>query len=480
MTRAELTFAQAPDTTVSGTSLGRVVGQSSGRSIVLGQFGDGIRMGDRVVFSGVPQALGIVTGFEAPVGPTEAAKSDAVFVEVRTVGVLKTDGSAAKSAAQPSIGADAYRLPSSVETAEAAMGRPIAIGERHGGIPAVVDASSLLGRVLTITGDAVSGKSAALGILLRALLSNGFPARIVLIDPEGLFAQTFGQAACVVDGSEGLVSLPMMTNDEIVALVSAVGEPLSQPKEQCCYRMLRYAGAGADLEDLRDACGRLRSAEMADAQLYDGLGSRLRLLAEDQRYKAFAGAGMDAVTTESVLQKFFRLPDGRPPASVIQLNGLAPELRSLAASILMRLGLAVATGSNGAVPVIMALDGAEAMFRKLPDVRVSGFGLIASGEGLEPPASGITLLHRIRSKADRDNAVPEGEPLAEELMEVLPTLATGEAVLIDPDYPWPVRLTVADLPARALPRPAQQSQAPRDPQGLLSAIADACVRSAQG
>lgn len=477
MNGAEFTAGQEHSAKGTG-GLGHVVAQSPGRAVVMGRLDNKVRMGERVLFSGVPQVLGIVTGFETPVSDTDPTAEDIVFVDVRLVGTLRSDGTATRGSAQPAMGAEAFRLPRSVETAEAAMGRPVRVGSHDGGFPVCFDAASLLGRTVTITGDAESGKSSTLVAIVRALLSDGFPARLVLIDPEGEFSASLGRAASVVDAADGLLPISLLTDDEFAALLGRIGEPLSADEVRAVARLREVAGAGSDLETLREVCGRLRSSDIRHAERFEVLAERIRILSEDDRYTAFNGQAVRDSGVEGALQRFFRLPDGRPPASVVQLHGLAPELRPLAVSILMRLGLAVATGSAGAVPVVMALDRACEVFTELPDVKAPAFGIIASGHGLVPSTNGITFLHRIRNTRDNRRVIPEGDPMAEDIAANARVLSVGEAMLIDPDYPWPIRFSVTELPGKAIPR-RSRPEPPRDAASLLIAISEACTPRAE-
>lgn len=479
MNAPERFFAQGR-TEEDRASVGHVVAQSAGRSVLMGRLSNTLRMGDRVLFSGAPQTLGVVVGFETPAPEMGQADDDTVFIDVRTVGVLRGDGRAVRGSAQPAVGAEAFRVPRSIDSSQAAMDRPVTIGTAEGGTPVCLDAAALLGRSTAIIGDAGTGKSASLAVVMRALLSSRFPARLALIDPDGRFGQSFGRAADVVDASHGLLPVAMMTDDEVVALLARAGDPLTEDEQRAAYRLRRYAGAASGIDALREACARLRSTEMAEARLYDGLASRVRLLAEDPRFAAFAGPHLSGVSIEDILQRFFRLPVGSPPAAVIQLDGLAEDLRPLAASILMRIGLAVATGSSGLVPVLMFLDQADALFTELPELRSPGFGVVAAGEGLSAAPSGCVLLHRIRRDSDRERAIPEGEPLREQIRDVLANLDIGEALFLNPDYPWPVQVTLDALPPKAVPRPADRSPHNQDPAALLSAISEACLNSARG
>ncbi|NRA29872.1 MAG: DUF87 domain-containing protein [Parvularculaceae bacterium] len=453
----------------TSTVLGRVVAQSSGRTVIASRLSAGLRMGDRLVFTGAPQVLAVVTGFEAPMTNPELSDDDVLFVEVRTVGLLRADGSAGRGAAQPSMGAECFRLPTSVETLDAGMGRAVVVGERGPGAPVPIDASAILGRTMTVTGDAGTGKSASLAVLMRALLVDGFPARLVMIDPEGTFSRSFGRAASVVDVSSSGLPISILTLEELETLLAKVGGPLSANERYALSRTRRALDGNVSVHELAKSALTLSDETTELRTDFLTLASRFEALIDDDRFAFICGKTASSMRPEHLLQTYFRLPDGQPPASVIQLHRLAPSLQAFVASVFARLGLAVSEQSGGAVPVVMFVDQTSLSTIDLSQVSSEAFGLVVAGQGLQPTADGLALLHRVRGAEAVNRLVPDADPLASEIRDVLPTLDGGEAILIDPDYPWPVRFRYTTLPEQAIPQ-KQRSACAQEPAAILETI----------
>jgi len=466
--------AASPETS---SSLGKVMAQSIGRTVVASRLSAGLRMGDRVVFSGAPQVLGVVTGFEAGVPVGDQSGDNTVFVEIRTVGVLRSDGSAGRGAAQPPMGGECFRLPTSVETLDAAMGRPVSIGERGAGETVSIDASKLLGRTLTITGEANMGKSASLAVIMRALLMDGFPARMVLIDMEGKFARSFGRAASVVNVAATGLPFSVLTVPEIEALLGKVSVPLSAAESFALQHLRQSFDEPLSVHQLAKQA--LNAADEATERRseYLSLAARLEALISDERFGFLCDEAAEPLSTDDFLQIYFRLPHGQPPASVVQLNGLADSVRDWTASVLIRIGGLITESSGGTVPVLMALDqGARRV--EIPMVAPSSsLGLLVSAQASELSSDGLALIHKVRASAELDRLVPGDDPLAEEVREVLPSLEAGEAILIDPDYPWPVRFRLAALPDQAVPRVATTVHADASPSSIVATISAELLRT---
>lgn len=454
----------------SSTVLGRVVAQSAGRTVIASRMSAGLRMGDRLVFTGAPQVLAVVTGFEAPMTGPDLSDEDILFVEVRTVGLLRSDGSAGRGAAQPSMGAECFRLPTSVETLDASMGRAVVVGERGPGAAVPIDASAILGRTVTVIGDAGTGKSSSLAVIMRALLVDGFPARLVMIDPDGKFGRSFGRAASIVDVASSGLPISVLTLDELDWMLSRVGGLLSDNERYALSRVRRAAKGHVSVHELAKSALTLSDETTELRADFLALASRFEALIDDDRFAFICGKTASAMRPEHLLQTYFRLPDGQPPASVVQLHRLAPSLQPFVAAIFARLGLAVSEQSGGTVPVVMFADQASRNLSYLPKVPCEAFGLVVAGEGIKPTADGLTLLHRVRDNQTITQLVPEDDPLASEIRDVLPTLDKGEAILIDPDYPWPVRFRFSALPDQAVPQKQQPAVSSQEPLAILEAI----------
>ncbi|MEM7740166.1 MAG: hypothetical protein AAF225_05140 [Pseudomonadota bacterium] len=191
----------------------------------------------------------------------------------------------------------------------------------------------------------------------------------MLIDPSSGFAQSFGGGAAIIDGDSALIPFGMMTPEQVAAAVAVASEPLA-PTELAVLRGLMrrqspaakgfrpYAGVAPSLSSVIEACH--HRAENSD---YGGaariLAAKLSVAAHDPRLRAFFSEAALALSAADVLQTVFRLPDGRPPMSVLQLGGLDDDVRPIMAAVVVDLARQLSTMAGQQIPLMIGIDAAD-------------------------------------------------------------------------------------------------------------------------
>jgi hypothetical protein len=129
-------------------------------------------------------------------------------------------------------------------------------------IPAYLLADSLLGKHFAVLGSTGSGKSCAVTVILRSLLSSFPYAHVVLIDPHGEYGAAFGDQALALDA--GSLELPYwLLNQEEAASILTSGDTARAYAESAILRdaILRakytYLGVDPDSQAVTvDGCRR--------------------------------------------------------------------------------------------------------------------------------------------------------------------------------------------------------------------------------
>lgn len=427
--------------TASRASLGSVRAVYPDRILVslTGPDARGVQLGDLLMAEGPMPLVARVTAVESP--PAEA--------DAELAGILVAEAEIAPPngrSGYPVVGASVHPFPFSEALMQrhASLRGPLPIGEAEGDVFAL-DTDSLRTCGLSIIGDDETERRSALAVVVRALLRSGFPARMVFLDPEGLFTHSFGAAASIVDCSEALVPAGLMSAEELSACLAVAGGALTAEERRCLDHLVS-ARAGRPLSDYVDYCDRQRGEGPAGSvAAWADLGARLRAAARDLRLAPFFGAAAEDLTAEDLLQVLFRLPDGRPPMAVCQFQGMARELQPIAASVVARLARVLAMRSAGRIPVLMIADNADVLLPQ-PVSLPEHFSTLFAGKTDDGPVAGRPRIT---------------------------CLAQGEAIFTDPALPWEPRFTVDRLPDRAVPRRVAEGPAEAGPHALLEAIAEA-------
>lgn len=439
----------------------------------------GVTVGTYLEVEGNPRAIAVIRGVETPAADADADAFELVIAEAELVGRLDEDGLPQRQPGCPSVGARATLL-----DIEAALGEwqsgfvaPLPLGRATDDLSLHLDGQRLLREGLSILGDSDEETAPTLAVIVRALLRQSFPARLVFIDKDDLFTESFGRAASVVDVSRALLPAGLLTAEEMRACLEAFGDTLTGEE----WRILRTA-AGAEDRSLGQLIATLEHERgQAGAGADDAHASlirRLRDARDDERLALFFGEDAGELTPEAVLQRIFRLPDGRPPMAVCQLGGLEEVLKPVAADVILRLSRTLAEQARGRVPVLLAVQGAETLFRAGADLKPEPGQFAVLRAGTVSAGSKLSILHR-HGATIADHG--DGEGARADLSRECSRLEFGEALLVDSKLPWPQRFTVDALPDKAVPQRASLRAAPEqaDIHTLLHSVLDAFASPAR-
>ncbi len=459
-------------------AVGRVVG-SEASSILLalaaprlpdGAFG----VGSILLVRGEVDLLASVTSYRLPSPEFDPNADDILLAEAEICGFIGSDGVAVRGVSPAPLGASVILFDKQADGAsrQLAMQAPVSIGERADATTLEIDGERLLGNRIAISGDARTGRSSTLAVVVRGLLREAFPARMLVIDPSGELGQSFGAAAEIVSSESGLLPFWMLDTGEIAACLEVIGQPLTPAERSALHEVLGGVAHGyrpTRLSELIARCQKLAGESAAGLSgLYAGLGRRFSAAQRDPRLAPFFSSHADNLTPEDILQTIFRLPYGRPPMAVVQLRLVHDRLKGVATSALLRLAQSVAEAADGTIPVLFFVNDVEAASAGYPAAkeRLSAepsrfFGVGCVWRQDDDVEAEIRIRHRCTRPV-------QGSPVD------LSSLGVGHAVLTDQDRPWPEVFRVTGLPSRALPRKRSREDESRGlgREELVRAIAE--------
>lgn len=404
-------------------------------------------------------AVACVDAVETPAAEADADHFELVIAEARLVGRLDREGGVDPRPLAPPVGARSYLLDTrkALGIREERLIRPVPIGQAEGAFS--LEGEAFLDRGLVLCG-APRHTAATMAVVIRSLLRERFPARIVLIDTDDLFTDSFGGAASLVDARLGIVPASYLTAEELARCLEIIGEPLTDGERQVLRSMAR--GQGGRLQDL------ISDVERERGQGAPGTGAacaslirRLHEARDDHRLAPFFGADADRLAPEDVLQALFRLPDGRPPMTLCQLGGVARAMKPLVARVIARIGRMLAEATRGKVPVIVAAHGLEAGdIADQPQMTTPFFSVI--GTSLDAPIEGPALLGQgTRCEVTSPQAM------------MVASLGGGEVLVVDRSLAWPQVVALDPLPDHAQPR----SRMPVPPGGDVRSLIDSVIHA---
>lgn len=380
--------------------------------------------------------------------------------------------------------------------------RRLAIGTLHQADAQIVrvDADTLLGKHFALIGATGCGKSCAAASLLHALIGRFPKAHIVILDPHGEYGPAFAEEAVLL-GPETL-QLPywLLTGEELAEVVcgGAQDGPIRHasdillelvPRAKRLYREPRPEDPMAtadtpvpyrlsDLERLIDeAMGRLDKPDTLAP--YRWLRSRLWALARDPRFSFMFGGIAVHDTMARILSTLFRIPPAGRPVTVVDLSGIPNEVLAVVVSLILRLAFDLAYWSAGKLPILIVCEEAHryapidpsrgflparrAMARIAKEGRKYGIstGVVTQRPSeLEPSVlsqCNTVFAFRVTSPEDQDLLQGLLRDDANGLLDFLPSLGDGEAIVFGQAVPIPLRVRFPLLPQERRPRSASPS-----------------------
>ncbi|MEO1041891.1 MAG: DUF87 domain-containing protein [Pseudomonadota bacterium] len=435
---------------------------------------EALRPGIPVSLGDGTQVFGTIAALDALVPATTPRPDDIVIVEV--------DLAPSADLSQLSIGAPVRLVTPhqrhALHTAGAVA--PLPLGEADWGagpVPFMLDAQALLGTNLVLTGDVASGKSCTLTVLFRSLLRTRFSGRLILIDPTSGFAQSFGGGAAIIDGDSALIPFGMMTPEQVAAAVAVASEPLAPTELSVLRGLMRrqsstnqgfrpYGGVSPSLSSVIEACHhRAENSDFGGAART--LAAKLSVAAHDPRLRAFFSEAALALSAADVLQTVFRLPDGRPPMSVLQLGALDPEVRPIMAAAVLHLARQLSTMAGQQIPLMIGVDAAD---RLLTD----DHGPLTEVLG-QPSLTGLGLCLEARHQASLPPVFLDQTRVIVHHADQPSTDGQQTARIVDQGKPFVDDVVISRLRPSACPQPhhGDGHSVPPSQGDLLARILDA-------
>jgi Predicted ATPase len=372
-------------------------------------------------------------------------------------------------------------------------------------IGAYVNVSDLVSKHFAVLGTTGVGKSCAVTLILKEVLSTHPGLRVLVLDVHNEYGRCFGDLAQVVNPNNIRLPFWLLNFEEIIDVLFG-GRPgvddevdiLSEvlPLAKAAYSQSGSAGRllvkssehggvrytvdvpvpyrMADLNALLDArMGKLenRSSRM----IYQRLMTRIETVANDPRYAfMFESANVGGDTMAEVLGLLFRIPADGVPMTVMQLAGFPSEVVDAVVSVTCRMAFDLGLWSDGSYPLLVVCEEAHrymsadhsigfgptrrAISRIAKEGRKYGvfLGLVTQRPAeLDPTIlSQCSTLFAMRMTNDRDQALLRSAvaDTAANLLAFLPSLGTGEAFAFGEGVALPTRLKFKELPPESLPK----------------------------
>jgi uncharacterized protein len=357
-------------------------------------------------------------------------------------------------------------------------------------VPAHLLAQEFLAKHSAIVGTTGSGKSCALTLILRSLLTAHPNGHVVMLDPHGEYAPAFAdlgervtpdnlqlpywllsfdeivEVLCSKDPSERNYETPILKDVILAAKQDFLGEAgknaVFTVDTPTPYRMTTV------LQRISTAMGKL---DRPDSSLrYLRLMMTIENLRRDRRYGfMFDGLAVRDNMAE-ILARILRIPVEGKPITILDLSAVPSEIVNVVVSLLCRLIFDFAIYSHRddtTVPILLVCDEAHryiprdelqsfeptrrAIARIAKEGRKYGVSLCLvtqrPSELSETILSQCSTVFALRMNNERDqNFVRSMLPdTAGGLLEVLPTLRQREAIVVGEGVAHPMRIRFAEL-----------------------------------
>ncbi|MGI9414527.1 MAG: ATP-binding protein, partial [Hyphomicrobiales bacterium] len=459
--------------------------------------------------------LGLISALSVPVPSQDPNVSEMRIVELEFVGEMVKDDAGAPQlfrrgvSSYPSLGQEVYQVSQDtlgkVYACDAVNSVRIGTILQAPAIPAVVRTDELLGKHLAVLGATGSGKSCSVALLLRNILEQTPNAHILLLDPHREYAPAFGDMAEVVTADNLNLPFWLLTFEEVVEILigncpghetdvetlrelipiaksryginqrrgdrrSMLSKPEDGPSPSVDTPVpYRISDIVALLEEL---IGRLElRGELAP---YKRLKARIETISRDPRFAFMFGNLTVQDTMAEFLGRIFRVPVGGKPVTLIELAGLPSEIINVVVSVLSRMSFDFAHWSGGQVPITLVCEeahryvpmdtslGFEPAKRALSKIAKEGrkYGVSLCIVSQRPAELDPTILSqcatifgmRLPNERDQEILRARVSDASASLLDVLPTLGTGEAVAFGEGVALPTRIRFDRLRPDAMPR----------------------------
>jgi DNA helicase HerA-like ATPase len=350
----------------------------------------------------------------------------------------------------------------------------------------------LLAKHFAVLGTTGSGKSCAVTLILRAILSEHPDAHMILLDPHNEYEAAFGDLAEVVNIDNLQLPFWLLNIEEAVATLVMGGTPEEQQsqaailKDGITFARRMYAGNPNAIQNqwitvdtpvpyrvndlirlLDDAMGRLEKPD--GSAPYLRLKGRLESLSSDRRFSFMFQRVATRDILSAVIGRLLRIPVSGRPVTIMDLSGVPSEIVNVVVSLLCRVTFDFALWAvRGEMPPVLLV--CEEAHRYVPADARDGFGAttraiariakegrkygVSLGLVTQRPSElaigalsqcGTIFALRMGNELDQRfvaNVLPEA---AHGMVEALPSMRPQEAIVVGEGAPLPMRIRFDDL-----------------------------------
>lgn len=440
--------------------------------------------------------FGVVTALDIPLPAQAADDGEYKLVELELIGEMANDrGTAARFrrgvSGSPALG-DNVLVATANDLAvvfQSPSVSAVRIGSVHQdpSIPAYIVTDDLLGKHFAILGNTGTGKSCAVALILRSILSRHPHGHAVLLDMHGEYAPALDGMAEVL--APGNLELPywLFNFEEIEEVVLAdskdravesaiLSEFILTARRSMISNPERAEAVTVDtpvpyrigdlMRMLDEAAGRLDKGR--DPRPFLRLKTRLGVLQADARY-SFMFPGLTVRDNMvQILSRLFRIPAAGKPATIIDLSSIPSEVLNVVVSVLCRMTFDFAHWSERSCPILLVCEeahrycptdasrGFEPTKRALSRLAKEGrkYGVSLCLVSQRPSELAATVLSqcntifalRLSHPSDQEYVRGALSESAAGLLGFLPSLRNAEAIALGEGIAVPVRVCFDTLP----------------------------------
>ena len=490
--------------------LGRIVAVEGSQAIVLldnqpssasrtgkaGQLGMLVRMP-----TSISVVFGIISALDIPMPAQDLDQGELELAEIELVGEIVEragDGRHFRRGISifPALGESVFVASSNdlalVYAAPSASAARIGTVHQDRSLPAFILMDELLGKHFAVLGSTGTGKSCAVALILRTILTNNQKGHVLLLDVHNEYAPAFRDMAEILDAGSFELPYWLLTFEELEEIVlsgvqerAVVGAILSELVLSAKRLFADNSGRVqtvaldtpvpyrlSDIDRLIDTtAGSLNKG--ADPGPYMTLKTRLAAIRSDPRFGFMFPKLVVVDNMETVLSRLFRVPTNGKPISIVDLSTVPSEVLGVVVAVLSRMSFQFALWSDQSVPILLVCEEAHrycaqeagpafelarrALSRIAKEGRKHGVSLCLVSQRPSEISAGVlsqcNTIFALRINNTQDQTSLRGT-LRESslgLLEFLPALRNAEAIAIGEGVPVPVRLCFDDLPEDARP-----------------------------
>ncbi|HZS82014.1 MAG TPA: DUF87 domain-containing protein [Stellaceae bacterium] len=373
---------------------------------------------------------------------------------------------------------------------------PIGTIHQNAAQPAYLLSQEFLCKHSAILGTTGSGKSCAVTLILRSLLTAHPNGHVVLLDPHGEYATAFAGMAEIITPQNLQLPYWLLSFEEIAEVLCS-RDPASRSREEGILKDLivlakrDFIGEGGQdafitvdtpvpyrintlAQRISEAMGRL---DKPDSTLpYLRLLTTIENLRKDRRY-AFMFSGLTVRDNMAeILSRILRIPVEGKPITIFDISVIPSEIVEVVVALLCRLvfDFALWSDHSESIPVLLVCDeahryihadhsiGFEPARRSIARIAKEGrkYGVSLCLVSQRPSEISETILSQcstifaLRMSNDKDQSfvrrtLPES---AAGLLNILPALRQQEAIVVGEGVSHPMRIRFADLAEAHRPR----------------------------